>query len=143
MVIDKGNLKCFIILAFILACSATFGMFYYNSIGVNNTDTEPVYIGEPPEFLPIINPDTDGNIFVHWYQLENAISYDLYRNVDGWGFTLIAQVLHRLDLGIFKGYFRDQNLVNGQYGYKIKAIYINGESDFSLVKFIDVLIIPW
>ena len=75
--------------------------------------------------------------------IENAISYDLYRNVDGGDFTLIAQVLHRLDLGIFKGYFMDQNLVNGQYGYKIKAIYINGESDFSLVKFINVIIILW
>ena len=113
-----------------------FGMFYYNPI---SSDDEVAFIGEPPEFGHMTNPDYNGVVFVWWYQVENAASYDLYRNVDGGDFVLITQVLH--DPRRTLTYIIDRDLANGQYGYKIKAIHIDGESDFSLVIFIEVILI--
>lgn len=113
------------------------GMFYWNSNRI--VSDEVVFIGEPPEFFYMVSPNTDGDIWVAWYQVENATSYKLYRNIDGGDFELIAQESH--DPSNFYVYIIDWDLTDGQYGYKVKAIHIDGESDFSNVEFVVVQLV--
>lgn len=129
-----------LIFGLIICTAFMVGFLYWNSIRMEATpDDEVVFIGEPPRFFYMATPNTDGNIFVAWYQVENAMSYDLYRNIDGGSYELIAQKYHNPSLRF--EYIFDRDLTNGKYGYKIKSIYVDGESDFSLPKFVDVQLI--
>lgn len=121
----------------ILVSGIVFGMFYCNSIILDEVD-EDVFVGEPPELISIYpNLDSDGIIYIMWNPVENATSYDLYRNVNGNKYELIAQVRAIPSL---TGIFRDYILVSGEYGYKVKAIHTDGESDFSNPEFVTVII---
>lgn len=127
----SGLAICFILLIV--------GACYWNSQNDIVGDDDIVFIGTPPTMFNMITPDRDGKVDVPWYQVDNAISYDLYRNLDGGTYELIAQLDHNPSRVFL--YFSDTDfLVDGQYGYKVKAIYINGESDFSDAEIIDVFV---
>ena len=135
----KKNLTFSIILVCILTGSIVFGMVYQNLIR-NDDVHDDDFIGESPRIMRIIpNPDPDGIVYILWYQIENATSYNIYRNMDGGSYELIVQIIHKEGFNL--GFFKDAGLVSGRYGYKVKAIHTNGESDFSNIEFVDVQLI--
>lgn len=78
---------------------------------------------------PII--DTDGNITLIWSIVSNVTSYNVYFSENGISFERIID-------GLSGTTYKHLRLTNGTYYYKVTAVNINGESDYSNVE--DVIV---
>ena len=68
--------------------------------------------------------DTDGDITLIWSIVSNVTSYNVYFSENGISFERIID-------GLSGTTYRHLGLTNGTYYYKVTAVNINGESDYS------------
>ncbi|MBA7492060.1 hypothetical protein ES702_02609 [subsurface metagenome] len=87
------------------------------------------------------NPDTDRYIYLLWNITGSAISSDIYRSKDGEDYIYIASHFgfRRSSMPLLQTY-EDTVLFSGNYSYKIKAVYETGESDFSNIESVTVIL---
>jgi len=83
--------------------------------------------------LNIIYPivDDDGIVYLVFDDIENAISYNMYRSKDEGNYQSIGFVNPVKNYTLI---YKDIVLESGKYDYKIKVIYEIGESDFSNIR---------
>lgn len=78
---------------------------------------------------PIV--DDDGIVYLVFDDIENAISYNIYRSKDEGNYKSIGSVCPVRNYTLI---YRDVVLESGKYDYKIKVMYETGESDFSNIR---------
>ena len=131
--IEKRKNKLVIILITVGILSATI-------LGITLTQTIPFsgVIGQPsaPVIDPITpNPNIDGTVIIRWsttVQFSMSNIYELYRSRDGEVWTLVG------DDTPWGTAYKDENLVNGVYTYKVRAREAGVFSIFSSVVSVSV-----